>query len=55
MHKYGKTNQYYHDVGIVLDDSPYIVVVLTTESYNDVQKIISDLSSKIYKLNSYVS
>lgn len=54
MHKYGKTNQYYHDVGIVLDDSPYIIVILTTDGYNDVQKIISDLSSKIYKFNSYV-
>ena len=54
MHKYGKTNQYYHDVGIVLDDSPYLVVILTTESYNDVKKIISDLSSKIYEFNSYV-
>lgn len=54
MHKYGKTNQYYHDVGIVLANSPYVVVILTTEGYNDVQKIISDLSSKIYKFNSYI-
>lgn len=51
MHKYGLHKQYYHDVGIVYDNSPYIVVILTNEGYDNFSGIVSDLSEKIYKLN----
>lgn len=54
MHKYGKANIYYHDVGIVFANSPYIVIILTSECCGNERNIISDLSSKIYKLNDYI-
>ena len=51
MHKYGYYNDVFHDVGIVFDKSPYIIIILTQEANNNYAKIISDLSQKIYKLN----
>lgn len=53
MHKYGYYSYYYHDVGIVLDENPYIVVILTEEANNDF-KIVTDLSEKIYRLHKLV-
>ena len=47
MHKYGYWSQYYHDVGIVLDDNPYIIVVLTKHGSNS-YNIINNLSQLIY-------
>lgn len=48
MHKYGHWEHVYHNVGIVLDNNPYIVVILTNEGYDNYQKIISTLSELIY-------
>ena len=53
MHKYGYYSVYYHDVGIVLDEKPYIVVILTEEATHDF-KIVTDLSEKIYKMHKLV-
>ena len=52
MHKFGYYGVYYHEVGIVFDKSPYIVVILTKEA--DDFEVVTDLSEKIYKLNSLV-
>ncbi len=51
IHKYGYYNKYFHDVGIVYSDNPYIIVVLTKHGKDDYEKIVSDLSEKIYGLN----
>ncbi len=53
MHKYGYYSVYYHDVGIVLDNEPYIVVILTEEATHDF-KIVTDLSEKIYYMHKLV-
>ena len=49
MHKYGYYGQYYHDVGIVLDDEPYIVVILTNHGNDNKKEIINNLSNLMYK------
>ena len=54
MHKYGYYGSAYHDAGIILDDSPYIVVVLTTEAYTNAKKKINAISEKIYELHQMV-
>lgn len=49
MHKYGYYGQYYHDVGIVLDNEPYIVVILTNHGNDNKKEIINNLSNLMYK------
>lgn len=44
-HKYGSYGQYYHDVGIVDDDKPYTVVILTKLGYNE--NIIRSIHAQI--------
>lgn len=51
MHKYGYYGDYYHDVGIVYADQPYIVVILTKHGKGNFSSIIKDLSKKIYEYN----
>jgi len=48
MHKYGWWEQVFHNSGIVLDENPYIVTILTKEAYNDYNKIISTISKLVY-------
>lgn len=48
MHKYGYYANYYHDVGIVLDDNPYIVVILTNHGNKNEKEVINNLSKIIY-------
>jgi len=48
MHKYGYYGQYYHDVGIVLDEEPYIVVVLTNHGNGNKKEVINNLSKVIF-------
>ncbi len=55
MHKYGYYGNYFHDVGIVFDNMPYIVIILTNEGKNDYATIINDLSKRINHLHSLVS
>ena len=61
MHKYGYKGNYFHDVGIVLDnDNPYVVIILTEGAQVDANCVnikvgnkcsITELSEKIYKMN----
>lgn len=48
MHKYGFWDQVSHDSGIVLDEHPYILVVLTKEAKKDSSKIINNISKLVY-------
>ena len=50
-HKYGSYANYYHDYGIIYDNSPYIVVILTTFGKDDYKSIIQDISKHIYELH----
>lgn len=49
LHKYGYLNDYFHDVGIFLSDSPYILIILTEHGNNNYKNIIQDISNLIYK------
>ncbi len=51
MHKYGYYGVYYHDVGIVYSDQPYIVVILTKEAKKNYKLVVKDLSKKMYEFN----
>lgn len=48
MHKYGYNGEFYHDAGIVLDERPYIIIVLTKHGNDDYGKVIADISELIY-------
>ena len=48
MHKYGWSNYWFHDVGIALDDVPYIIVVLTEHGENS-YNIINNISKLVYE------
>ncbi len=49
--KYGEYSELYHNVGIVYDDEPYVLVILTKEGKKKGQEIIREISSKIYNLH----
>ena len=49
--KYGEYSEFYHNIGIVFADNPYILVVLTREGKKNYESIIQDISSKIYELH----
>lgn len=51
MHKYGYYGDYFHDVGIVYADSPYLVVILTKHGNRSFKTVVKDLSEKIYAFN----
>ncbi|MGN1311413.1 MAG: immunoglobulin-like domain-containing protein [Bacilli bacterium] len=48
MHKYGYYGQYYHDVGIVLEDNPYVIVILTNHGNSNKKEVINNLSKLMY-------
>ena len=50
-HKYGEYSPYYHDIGIVYDDKPYVVAILTTEKNGDYQGKIREIHKHIYDLH----
>ncbi len=54
LHKYGSWGSVFHDTGIFETDSPYIVVVLTNHGGGNYEKIINDVSEKIYGLDELV-
>ena len=54
MHKYGYAAGWFHDVGIIFDENPYIVIVLTKEANNNYKKIINDLSIRVNALHKAV-
>ena len=47
-HKVGSYNSYIHDVGIILDDSPYILVIYTYD-LEDAEEKIAQISKAIYE------
>lgn len=51
MHKYGWYGNYYHDVGIVSSNNPYIIVILTKHGSNDYKQIVNNISHRIYEFN----
>ena len=51
MHKYGYANGYFHDVGIVLYEYPYIIIILTKEGNKNYKTIINTISKKIYEFH----
>lgn len=56
IHKYGEYENYYHDIGIVYADNPYIIAILSTEGYSKYEEMIKDINSKIFELNKlYIS
>lgn len=55
MHKYGSWDEYFHDAGIILSESPYIAIVLTEEGNGDYEKIIQKLSEKLYGFNKIIA
>lgn len=50
-YKYGYYNEYYHSIGIVYDEKPFILVVLTREGRNEYRAIVQEIRNKIYKLH----
>ena len=54
MHKYGYYGSAYHDAGIILDDSPYILIVLTNEANTNAKKKINAISQKVYELHEMI-
>ena len=49
--KYGMYKKYYHNIGIMYDKNPYIVSIMTLEGLKDREKVINDISSKVYELH----
>lgn len=47
--KYGYYKINFHNAGLVLDDEPYIAVILTTEGERDYYNIIRNIAKKIYE------
>lgn len=49
--KYGEYSNYYHNISIVYDENPYILIVLTTEKSGDFEDKIHDISLQVYNLH----
>ena len=51
-HKYGHYSNYYHDIGIVYDEKPYAVAILTREgNKSNYEAKIKDINARIYELH----
>lgn len=50
-HKWGLHSIYFHDIGIVFEDNPYILSILTTYGKNDYKTIVNNVSQKINELH----
>lgn len=50
-HKYGRTEKYFHDIGISISaDNPYILIILTNDGYR-YSKVYNDVSKMIYEID----
>lgn len=49
--KYGEYSPNFHNIGIVYDNNPYTVAILTTELAGNNEEKIRNMSSKIYELH----
>lgn len=52
-HKIGTYDSYVHDVGIILDNNPYILVIYT-EGVENADEVIAQISKAIYQYNSMI-
>ena len=50
-HKYGLYKKNYHNMGIVYDDSPYVLSIMTLHGKKNKESVIKDISGKIYELH----
>ena len=48
-HKYGSHSVYFHDVGILFSDNPYLIAVLTTSDSN--KGVVTEVSKKVYNIH----
>lgn len=48
-HKYGYYDYIFHDIGIVFDEHPYAISVLTKYGNKDYAKVINEISLKVYE------
>ena len=49
--KYGLYKKYYHNIGIMYDEKPYVVSIFTLEGLKNREEVIQDISNKIYELH----
>lgn len=49
--KYGLYKNYYHNMGIIYDESPYVVAIMTLEGNRNEEAIVKKISEKIYELH----
>ncbi len=52
-HKYGQYSYYYHDIGIVYDESPYVVAILTLEGGSNFEEKVKDINKHIYEMHKF--
>ncbi len=50
-HKYGEYESYFHDIGIVYDENPYVIAILTTHGNDNYFSVVNDISKKIKDLH----
>lgn len=50
-HKYGEYSYFYHDIGIVYDENPYVIAILTHEGNDDFLEIVKDINEHVYDLH----
>ena len=50
-HKYGQYAPYYNQLGIVYDENPYIIAILTTNYNSNIENTIKDIHNRIYILH----
>lgn len=50
-HKWGWHSIYFHDIGIVFEDNPYTISILTTYGKGDYKTIVNDVHKKINELH----
>lgn len=51
IHKYGQYSSYYHDIGVVYDENPYVVAILTLEGGSNFENKVKDINSHIYEMH----
>lgn len=50
-HKYGLYKKYYHNMGIVYDEKPYVVSIMTLEGTDQKVRAVKNISAKVYELH----
>lgn len=50
-HKYGSYSNYFHDIGIVFDENPYTISILTLHGKGNYKNIIKEIHTKINEIH----